>query len=138
MSSPVSSSAKVFFNPEFEEEIKNMLKDEAHTTLENTSLKLKAVLNEQVNLAIESTVPVALSPITFTITNVSPEPLGIVVNTSVNTCADTASKKVGYKVVDGCVDKTAKQAIEEVVNNSIDSTKSYVSIIYSYIQSYLN
>lgn len=134
MSSPVSNTAKAFFNAEFEEEIKSTMKEEALATLEKTSSQLKIVLKGQTDVCVEISVPILTSSVTSPVEAVSSAPVASIVNKSVNTCAETASKKVCHKIVDECVDKTAKKAIDEAVDKSIVSTKSYYSMAYDYFQ----
>ncbi|HRD55773.1 MAG TPA: hypothetical protein PLC42_05180 [Parachlamydiaceae bacterium] len=69
MSSPVSDRAQIFYNPELEQEIKDMIKEEGQTALVNTSLKLKTALKEQVDSYVGIAIPVVTSPITFAALN---------------------------------------------------------------------
>lgn len=69
MSSLVSDRAQIFYNPELEQEIKDMIKEEGQTALVNTSLKLKTALKEQVDSYVGIAIPVVTSPITFAALN---------------------------------------------------------------------
>jgi hypothetical protein len=131
MSSPVSNTTNVFFDEEFES-FRNTMKEEAQATLEKTSSQAKDLLKKQANDSVESCVPYLTSPVKVSITGTLPVPLAVIANTSLDVCADTASKKVSHKSIDKSVDTVAKKAIDDSVDYSVNSSKSYFSAIYDY------
>jgi len=134
MSSPVSNTINVFFDEEFES-FRNTMKEEAQVTLEKTSSQAKDLLKKQANNFVEVCVPYTTFPVKASIVGTLPVPVAVSANTSLDVCADTASKKVSHKSIDKSVDTVAKKAIDDSVDYSVNSSKSYFSAIYDYVQS---
>lgn len=134
MSSPVSDTAKAFFSAEFEEEIKNVMKQEAQAALEKTSSQSKEILKKQADDSVEFCVPYITFPVKTSIAGTLPIPVTISANTSLDVCVDAASKKIAHKSIDLFIDTVAKKSIDSSVDYSVNSSKSYFSMAYDYFQ----
>jgi len=140
MSSPVSSNTiNVFFDEEFEFDIRKTMKEEAQATLGKTSEQAKIAIKGEVDGSAKFIAPLVTSPCKASVYAVSPQPIASAANTCITSSVDpvieSSLKKVGHKSVDKCVDTTAKKVIDQAVDKSVDSTKSFSSMVYYYVQS---
>jgi hypothetical protein len=136
MSAPVSfDQSTLMFNEEFEN-LRDALKEEAQTNLENTAAQTKIIMEGVVDGCAKAVATTVTTPSKAAINHTSPAPVATCANSiiisSVESTIESSIKKTGQKSIDKCVDTTAKKVIDQAIDKSVNTSKSGWNMVYSY------